>query len=376
VIEYQTFWENDVIPQDGGNERWGRNDLAAVAPFAYLYSKRGQADAPTNEEWQQWIPKILSAYQTGDSLSYFAMERLLIIAGMADYANVAPIVRALRAGWNRESEWFDYSQMSFIYVLYQLGLKLPELPQEVDEMLSEWCVDWTLRCRGWFRGRNSYKANQMQLYKRNVMTWYSMVYCVRHGDNRDPEQQSVPYFRQLIDQAIRERDKELLVHLLNNISELVTDSGYIYTSLDLLESVMRQIPSQQVLDELEANVNLRYPDTKESIITLIGKILGTAKNYFPQQVNAFLTKDIINLTFPGIDKYKDDILGYNPGGERLSDLFTHKFGNALIYTLIHEQAIDDVVVGALQAAGKANGSYQWFEQVVKIVFNKMFNLRL
>ena len=376
VIEYQTFWEDNVIPQDGGADRWGRNDLAAIAPFAYLYSKRGQADAPTNAQWQEWIPKILSAYQTGDSLSYFAMERLLIIAGMADYENVAPIVRALRGGSNRDTEWFDYSQMSFIYVLYQLGLKMPELPQEVEEMLSEWCVDWTLRCRGWFRGRNSYKANQMQLYKRNVMTWYAMVYCVRHGDNRDPEQQSVPYFRQLIDRAIATRDKELLVHLLNNISELVTDSGYIYTSLDLLESVMRQIPSQQVLDELEINVNLRYPDTKESIITLIGKTLGTAKNYFPQQVNAFLTKDIINLTFPGIDKYKDDILGYNPGGERLSDLFTHKFGNALIYTLIHEQAIDDVVVGALQAAGRTNGSYQWFEEVVKIVFNKMFNLRL
>ena len=376
VIEYQTFWEDNVIPQDGGADRWGRNDLAAIAPFAYLYSKRGQADAPTNAQWQEWIPKILSAYQTGDSLSYFAMERLLIIAGMADYENVAPIVRALRGGSNRDTEWFDYSQMSFIYVLYQLGLKMPELPQEVEEMLSEWCVDWTLRCRGWFRGRNSYKANQMQLYKRNVMTWYAMVYCVRHGDNRDPEQLSVPYFRQLIDRAIVTRDKELLVHLLNNISELVTDSGYIYTSLDLLESVMRQIPSQQVLDELEINVNLRYPDTKESIITLIGKTLGTAKNYFPQQVNAFLTKDIINLTFPGIDKYKDDILGYNPGGERLSDLFTHKFGNALIYTLIHEQAIDDVVVGALQAAGRTNGSYQWFEEVVKIVFNKMFNLRL
>jgi len=376
VIEYQTFWEDNVIPQEGGADRWGRNDLAAIAPFAYLYSKRGQADAPTNAQWQEWIPKILSAYQTGDSLSYFAMERLLIIAGMADYENVAPIVRALRGGSNRDTEWFDYSQMSFIYVLYQLGLKMPELPQEVEEMLSEWCVDWTLRCRGWFRGRNSYKANQMQLYKRNVMTWYAMVYCVRHGDNRDPEQQSVPYFRQLIDRAIATRDKELLVHLLNNISELVTDSGYIYTSLDLLESVMRQIPSQQVLDELETNVNLRYPDTKESIITLIGKTLGTAKNYFPQQVNAFLTKDIINLTFPGIDKYKDDILGYNPGGERLSDLFTHKFGNALIYTLIHEQAIDDVVVGALQAAGRTNGSYQWFEEVVKIVFNKMFNLRL
>jgi hypothetical protein len=203
-----------------------------------------------------------------------------------------------------------------------------------------------------------------------------MVYCVRYGDNRDPEAKSVPAFRQLINQAIETRDKELLVHLLNNISELVADSGYIYTSLDLLLSVMEQIPNRKILDEFEQNVNLRYPDTGESIITLIGKILGTAKNYFPQQVNAFLTKDIVRLTFPGIGDYKDEILGYNPSGERLSDLFTHKFGNALIYTLIHEEAIDDVVVRSLQATEKANDSFEWFEYVVKIVFNKMFNLRL
>ena len=364
VIEYATYWDTHAI------------DLAAIAPFAYLYSKQGQPGAPTAEQWSEWIPKVIEAYKSGDSLSYFALERILIIAGVADYRNVEPIIQALRAGSNRNTEWFDYSQMSFIYVLYQLGLKMPELPKEVEEMLTEWCVDWTLRCRGWFKGRNSYKANPMQLYKRNVMTWYAMVYCVRYGDNRDPEAKSVPAFRQLINQAIETRDKELLVHLLNNISELVADSGYIYTSLDLLLSVMEQIPNRKILDEFEQNINPRYPDTSESIISLIGKILGTAKNYFPQQVNAFLTKDIVRLTFPGIGDYKDDILGYNPGGERLSDLFTHKFGNALIYTLIHEEAIDDVVVQSLQATKKANDSFEWFEYVVKIVFNKMFNLRL
>ena len=161
-----------------------------------------------------------------------------------------------------------------------------------------------------------------------------------------------------------------------NVKVTVADSGYIYTSLDLLESVMQQIPSQQVLDEFEHNANPRYAETQESIITLIGKILGTAKNYFPQQVNAFLTKDIVNLPFPGIDKYKDEILGYNPGGERLSDLFTHKFGNMVIYTLIHEEVIDDVAVSALQASAKYTGSYKWFEEVVRIGLNKMFNLRL
>ena len=59
------------------------------------------------------------------------------------------------------------------------------------------------------------------------------------------------------------------------------------------------------------------------------------------------------------------------GGERLSDLFTHKFGNALIYTLIHEETIDDVVVQSLQATSKAKDSFEWFELVVKIVFNKI-----
>ena len=376
VIEYQTFWEDNVVPKESQNGEWCRADLATVAPFAYLNSKQGQPDAPTSEEFRHFVPKIISAYRTGDSLSYFALERILVIAGVVDYANVQPIIQALRSGSINDSPWFDYSQMSFIYVLYQLGLKMPELPDEVADMLEEWCVEWTLRCRGWFKGHNSHKANSKQLYKRNVMTWYAMVYCARHGDERDPSGQNVMGFRKLINQAIESRDKELLVHLLNNISELVADSGYIYTSLDLLESVMRQIPSQQILDEFEQNANPRYAETKESIITLIGKILGTAKNYFPQQVNAFLTKDIVNLPFPGIDKYKDDILGYNPGGERLSDLLTHKFGNMVIYTLIHEEVIDDVAVDALQTAAKTTGSYKWFEEVVKIGLNKMFNLHL
>lgn len=376
VIEYQTFWEDDVVPKESTNGEWCRADLATAASFAYLCSKQGQPDAPTSEEFRQFVPKIISAYRTGDSLSYLTLERILIIAGVADYANVQPVIQALCSGCINDSPWFDYSQMSFIYVLYQLGLKMPELPQEVADMLEEWCIDWTLRCRGWFKGHNSHKANSKQLYKRNVMTWYAMVYCARHGDDRDPSGQSVMGFRKLINQAIESRDKELLVHLLNNISELVSDSGYIYTSLDLLESVMQQIPSQAVLDEFEQNVNPRYEETQESIITLIGKILGTAKNYFPQQVNAFLTKDIINLPFPGIDKYKDEILGYNPGGERLSDLFTHKFGNALIYTLIHEEAVDDVAFDSLKAASSSSGSYKWFEEVVKVTLNKMFNLRL
>lgn len=373
VIEYQTFWEDNVIPDKADDGQWCRQDLSRMADFAYLCSVPQLTDAA---KFRQFVPAVISAYQTGDSLSYFALERLLIIAGIANMENVRPVMQSLYDGSNRNSEWFDYSQMSFIYVLYQLGLKTETLDPFVWQMLGEWCEDWTLRCRGWFKGRNSHKANPRQLYKRNVMTWYAMTYCVRYGDRRDPTEASVPIFRKLIRQAVEWRDKELLVHLINNISELVADSGYIHTSLDLLYVLMRDIPDNKTLQEFERNVNTRYADTQESLITLIGKILGTAKNYFPQEVNSFLTKDLKSLTFPGISQYKDEILGYNPGGERLSDLFTHKFGNALIYTLVHEAAIDQVFSDALKATAKADNSFRWFDSVVRIVINKMFNLKL
>ena len=137
LIEYQTFWDDNVVPKESHNSEWCRADLATIAPYTYLCSKQGQSGAPTSEEFRQFIPKIISAYRTGDSLSYFALERILVIAGVVDYANVQPIAQALLSGCINDSPWFDYSQMSFIYVLYQLGLKMPELPPEVANMLEE-----------------------------------------------------------------------------------------------------------------------------------------------------------------------------------------------------------------------------------------------
>ena len=197
------------------------------------------------------------------------------------------------------------------------------------------------------------------------MTWYAMVWACRHGDVQDPEQGNAPLFRRLISDAIDSRDTELLVHLIENISELVTDSGYIYTALDLLLAVMSRIDSQKMLDEFN-----------EDIVTLIGKVLGTAKNYFPAEVNAFLKRDLSGLSFPGISKYKDELLSYNPGGERLSDLFTHKFGNFLIWSLIHEEAVDAFAYEAMLLAPDSKDSFEWFDKVVRVLFKHLFKAKL
>jgi hypothetical protein len=166
------------------------------------------------------------------------------------------------------------------------------------------------------------------------------------------------------------------VHLIENISELVTDSGYIYTALDLLYLVLSKIDRQEILDELDAKADLRYSNTEQDIVTLIGKVLGTAKNYFPAEVNAFLKRDLTGLSFPGIPKYKDEILSYNPGGEKLSDLFTHKFGNFLIWSLVHEEAVDNFAYEAMCLAPDSKDSFEWFDKVVRVLFVHMFKVKL
>ena len=180
----------------------------------------------------------------------------------------------------------------------------------------------------------------------------------------------------LLDEAAATRDKELMVHLINNISEIVTDSEYINTALDLLKEVFIIIDSREVLQEFEANASTRYPDTEEDIVALVGKILGTAKNYFPAQVDHFLKKDVLNLSFPGLAEYRDEILGFNPGGEKLSDLFTHKFGNFVIWALINEKSVDDVAVEILQATDGVADCFQWFDKAIRIVFRNLFKVKL
>ena len=380
VIEYQSFWDTDVTAPEREEGRWSRSDFKDMAQFITQYSKYYSPDAPCSPsdapDFRPYLDRILLAYKTGDSLSYFVLERILVIMAVCDWESVKPVMEHLRYDGYDKTEWFDYTQMSVIYTLYQMGMKMEELPDFVWNMLEEWCLDWTRRCRGYFKGRNSAVANSIGLYKRNVMTWYAMVYAHRNGDAADPSGRSVPAFRQLIDEALRNRDRELLIHLINNISELISDSGYVNTALDLLKTVMEGIPDKAVLASFAIREEERYPETSEDIIALIGKVLTTAKNYFPREVNQFLKKDAQALTFPGLAHYKDEILSFNPGGERLSDLFTHKFGNFVIWALIHEKVIDEVASEILEAAASAKDCVKWFDKSVRIVFRWTFDVNL
>lgn len=373
AVEYQTFWDESIVPADDpGDGRWCRKYAAALAgyfvtgPSDNFHSFRGEHE------------KVLKAYMSGDSFSYFILERLLAVAGIADWENIAPVVRRFFTDGYRGSEWFDYSQMSMLYVLYQVQKKSAAYNPELMEIYSREAADWTRRCKGTFRGHNSHKANTTGLYKRNVMNWYCDVYCTHSGDNvpHDGDALAAPVFHELIDEAIAGRDKPLLYHLLSGISELVSDNGFVLTALSLLLHVMNSMSDSSLIAEFDAMDGGLNENAQQSLVQAIGNVLSTAKNYFPEQVDNFLKRELAGVAFPGVSKYREEVLNYSPGGESLSDLFTHSFGNFVIWSLVNFDPFKEFAAKVVGMSADAKDCFEWYDMTIREGFRTLFNVKL
>ncbi len=355
AIEYQTFW--DEIPKtDGGRGLWCREYAAELANYFIKGEADGYAGFKNEHE------KVLKAYMTGDSFSYFILERLLVVVGIRDWENIAPVMRRFFTDEYRKGEWFDYSQMSILYSLYQVQKKSAAYNQELMDIYTAEAADWTKRCRGLFKGHNSHKANAIGLYKRNVMNWYCDVYCCHTGDNipHEGDEVAVPAFYQLIDEAVANNDAELLNHLLENISELVSDNGYIHTALALVLHIMK----------------ISEGNDDPALVQAIGKVLSTAKNYFPRELDAFLKRDVIGVNYVGVSKYRDEVLNYSPAGETLSDLFTHSFGNFVIWSLVNMEPFKAYASEAVGCCVDCSDSFEWYDKAIRGGFMRLFDVKI
>lgn len=389
AMEYQTFWEKGIFDDIGYNgASWKPEDIISLMTFGHhhvmsneLTAAEGQnaedgiASLKAEEErWRNMHDKILSAYKSGDSLSYFVIERIMIIMGVTDWNSVAQVIKDFFTPEFRKSRMFDYSQMSMLYILYQIGTKSGIPNRELLDIYTKEATDWTLRLRGLFKGHRSEKANTTGKYKRNVMSWYAAIYCTYAGECKplEGDTRCVPAFYRLIDEAFDNNDRELMIHLVENIMELVTDMDYYDLALDLLKYIMQKFDSKEKISRMDG-VRLQRSGLYEyDIVKLIGNVLGTAKNYCPERVNAFIQRELTTLPFPGVDSYQESILNYNPSGESLQDVLTHKFGNFLIVALLDIRPVDDFAIEAINAVTASDNSFAWFEQVVKILIRHLF----
>lgn len=384
AIEYQTSWEEETFI---GNEfqgvSWQHSDVNELMSFSHHYHRFGHLNNSPDclKEEQRFATqhaKVLSAYKTGDSFSHFVLERMLVIMGTSRWQNIAPIVETFFTDEFRQAPWFDYCQMSMLYILYQVALYTPELNNQLLDIYATESADWTCRNKGLFRGRRSNRANTVGMYKRNVMCWYAVVYCSYTGDGvpMHGDERPVPKFYELIDLAIKTNDKELLFHLIENVSELITDMGYVRTALQLLKHILLQYDTQEKVDRLDAIPLTRSGIYQYDLVKLVGNVFSTAKNYYAEQIDTFIQKEIIGLSFPGASTYREDILNYHPSGENLSDLLTHRFGNFLMWGLLNVESVDDFAIEAIGASTKTKDSFGWFEQGVKVFIKHFFGVKI
>ena len=211
-----------------------------------------------------------------------------------------------------------------------------------------------------------------------LWNWYAVVYCTHSGDGMplEGDERCVPLFYRMLDQAIEQNDKVLLFHLIENISELITDFGYIRTALDMLLYILKAFDTSRKVETLDAVETDRDGIYALSLVSLIGNVLSTAKNYFADEVDSFIKRDIVGLTFPGISKYREQILSFNPSGESLSDLFTHKFGNFLMWSLLNEPSVEQFSIKAMSSAYDSKDCFEWFDKVIRILVKDMFNAKI
>ncbi len=377
AIEYQCFWDDNFIQKSVPGKEWDRASLHKCLPFLTYNVATDERRKELDEEFKEFHDTIKSCYTKGDSFSYFVVERMLIVMGTGCWDNVWSLYNEHLFNVCHSSKWRDYSQMSLLYNLFHTGINI-ELKPELIELYAREAEDWTLRCRGEFKAPNSEKANSKGVYKRNVMSWYGALYCTHSGDNKPLEGDSrcVPLFYKLLDRAIDTADKELLFHLMENISELVTDFGFVQTALSLVYYILYRIDNEELLakiDRVELDRDGVYSNDTSS---LVGNLLSTTKNYYPVAVDTFLKRDIARLKFPNIEQYREDILNYNPSGETLSDLLTHKFGKFVVWSLMYEPEVNSFACRAVEGAVEAKSCFDWYDKTVRLAFKSLFKINV
>jgi len=390
--EYASFWDDSLTTDTGDyfGEKWERADIVTFVSFIHhyaIFSQNGKSEECQKREelFQLLHKKILSAYKSGHSFLYFVLERVLVVMGVSKWDNVSDIYLQFYSDdfknnlTKEEEQWYRYSQMSLMYSMYQIAIYSSCPHQELLDIFGRVASEWTVSTKGLFKGHRANKANSTGKYKRNVMCWYAVVYCSFSGGDGKPlkdDKRSVPCFYQLIDKAIADNDKELLFHLIDNISELISDMGYIQTAKHLLKYILTQFDEEDKILKID-NVKIERGGIYQyDLIQLIGSVFSTAKNHFPQEIDCFIQQEISGLKFPGVATYRENVVNYLPCGEQLSDLLTHKFGNFLMRLLLENNEAEDFAEDVIRFSLETKSSIAWYEKVVKYGADKIFNLRI
>ncbi len=363
-IEYQHFW--DTIPITGNHDEWTRDNFLKIVPLL-------DPDHPGIEQFQQAMAKGI---ETGDAFSYFLIERVMVSQGWKDWNRIRPLVMQV-AQKPAGHTMLDYMQMSMLYVLFHSIEKSDEANEEAFTIFSKMTEEWSERCRGLLYAHRNQQANKGLPYKQYPLNWYGAAYCKHWGDGgiKPGDPYPLPVFRNLIDKAITRKDKELLYYCLENIATLVTDFSKPISAIQQFEYVINQIHHEKTISDFDA-ITTNREEHKKDLRTFLCSTIGTIKSYYPKEVANFIHNKLTNSQFPNMDRFREELMLYNQSHESIADLLTHKFGNFVIWGLLHDKAVNQFFIEGFKAGGEVNDYFEWFDGIVRLSFDKLFKINI
>ncbi len=364
AIEYRYFW--DHIPLNAPSPQWSRTVFKELVPFF----------DPATTNFSQYEQQIINGYRTGDSFSFFLLERILIVQGLVDWNNVSGLIQQL-INLPETEKYKPYIEMSLIYSLFQINHK-SELPVPAAEnVFSSLVLSWCLKNKGFFYAHYNDKANGGKPYKQYVLYWYAAAYCHRYGDGKVKEGDgaNVPVFRELIYTSYKQRDKVLLYNCIENMAVMVSAMGYYKTSLQLFEYLISLFNKESEIREFD-NIKIDVsPVYNVGLRSFICDMLGTVKSYFPKEVDHFIVNKLKNSGFPGLDAFREEIFNHSLSHEGIGDLLTHKFGNFVMWGILNDIHIRKFFIEIYNFSIVSKNYPEWFDYCIRHIFQEVFDVK-
>ena len=355
AIEYQHFW--DASPWDA---------KAYDVLVAYLDKDK--------DGFEAYHESVYNGMMSADSFSFFLLERVLIAQGVKDWWGVKELIdRVFNA---RDNEYIDYIQMSILYVLFHMMEKSQVIDDDTFDTYERYMLEWTRRCKGYFHAHYDTKANNGNKYKQYTLNWYGAIYCKKYGDGvcAVGDEYSAPVFRDVIEEAFYERDKELLFYCIENIAVLVSDFGYYKTALDLFEFTLSLFKTESDIEKFSLDNEVEVEHYNVELRPFMSSVLVTIKNYYPKEVEQFLNNDLAQTSFPDFEKFREELIRANEVHENFGDLITHKVGNFMVRGIVYDDSVRKFFTDIFSESTKSKNYIEWVDKVIGYILKNIFHV--
>ncbi|NDV94241.1 ATP-binding protein [Dysgonomonas sp. 521] len=358
--EFKKFW-TDIPKRD--SQDWSHQDFSSLTQFLN----------PDTNNIQHQKDKILKGYNSNNVFSYMLLERLLIIQGISNWNNVSDIIDEILVLNNIS----DYSKMSVSYVLFHIIEKSDKFNETAFNILSQITKEWCISTKGKFIITRDSKKEKY--YKQHILNWYIVSYFKWHNyqvidwQNIESIKNNIPVFIELVvDDALKNKNKDLLFYILENISIVATDFGYIEIAIQLFDFIVRHVDTSEKISnfKVDSQVDRRY---SKSLPSFMSEVLCTLGNYYPAEVKGYIEIELYpNFDSPLAQGIKDE-MKTKEEHEGLGGLLTHRFGNFFVWGCKNSPEVRNFFIEILESTEKVKNANQWafrvFEKGVKDLIN-------